>query len=232
MPPERRPAPVLTPGCRGERVPTLGMPPHVVGLPQGQPSARAVKLHRTPVEVPTSKVHSSTSARDRMPWGGGQPDARQLTAAIENCRGVRELARILREQKRALGHVHVSAAWVRLASNGTVWGEGDVREAVVALQDRSHSHSYSLPPSISLPPPPPSLPVSPSLPPSFHARQQTHSNSPSIIRTWGVLDHAGGRGVANVMHSMAKLKQMGVRVDQRLRLAMQVGVYPISENDR
>ena len=110
-----------------------------------------------------------------MPWGGGQPDACQLTAAIENCKGVRELARILHEQKRALKHVHVSAAWVHLAGNGTVWGEGDVREAVVALQDR----------------------------------------------TWGVLDRADGRGVANVMHSMAKLKQMGVRVDQKLRLAMQ-----------
>jgi hypothetical protein len=59
--------------------------------------------------------------------GGSQPNARQLTGAIKNCRGVGELARILREQRGVLNHIHVTAAWGCLARIGTGRGAGDVR---------------------------------------------------------------------------------------------------------
>ena len=39
--------------------------------------------------------------------------------------------------------------------------------------------------------------------------------------TWGVLDQAGGRQIANVMHSMKKLDEVGLLADPKLLEAMQ-----------
>ena len=107
--------------------------------------------------------------------GAGQTNARQLTSTIKNCRGLGELARILQEQRGALDHIHVSAAWVGLARIGAGRGGGDVGEAVLALQDRTRD----------------------------------------------VLGEAGGREVANMIHSMAKHHQKKERNDQGLLEAMQ-----------
>ncbi|KAJ1476316.1 hypothetical protein T484DRAFT_1825348, partial [Baffinella frigidus] len=75
--------------------------------------------------------------RSGVPWGGGQPNARQLTGTIKNCRVVGELARILRDQKGALNHIHVSAAWVCLARIGGGQGGGEVGLVVAVLQRRT-----------------------------------------------------------------------------------------------
>ncbi|KAJ1485251.1 hypothetical protein T484DRAFT_1794354, partial [Baffinella frigidus] len=69
--------------------------------------------------------------------GGGQPNARQLTSTINNCRAVGQLGRILHEQRGSLNQIHVSAAWVCLVRIGGGRGGGEVREAVAALQDHT-----------------------------------------------------------------------------------------------
>ena len=102
-------------------------------------------------------------------------NARRLTGNIKNCRTLRDLSQILHEQRGALNHIHVSAAWVQLARIRSGRRGGEVNDAVAALQDR----------------------------------------------TIDVLGQAGGREIANVMHSMAKLHEIGVRPDRGLLEAMQ-----------
>ncbi|KAJ1486224.1 hypothetical protein T484DRAFT_1790559 [Baffinella frigidus] len=115
------------------------------------------------------------NARDRTPWGGGQPNARQLTGAIKDCRALCDLSRLLHEQRGAMNQIHVSAAWVCLVRIGTDRGAGDVGGAVAALQDRTRD----------------------------------------------VLGQVGGRQISNIMHSTAKLYQMGVPADEVLLAALQ-----------
>ena len=81
----------------------------------------------------------------------------------------------MHEQRGALNHIHVGAAWVCLAKIGAGRGGGCVRDAVAVLQDRTRD----------------------------------------------VLGHAGGRELANVMHSMSKLRQAVETFDLGLLEAMQ-----------
>ena len=65
------------------------------------------------------------------------PNPGRITNAIQSCRALGELARILQEQSRDLDHIHVSAAWVCLARIGAGRGAGDVTEIFAALHDQT-----------------------------------------------------------------------------------------------
>ena len=72
-----------------------------------------------------------------MPCSALQLDARQITAAIKDCRVCGDLARILQKQKLVLNYIHVSAAWVCVAKIGGGRGGSDLLEVVPSLQDRT-----------------------------------------------------------------------------------------------
>jgi hypothetical protein len=86
------------------------------------------------LEEMAKEGNSRNPADQNLPW---KPNARQLTGVIKNCRAIDDLARILHEHRKALDHIHVSAAWVCVARIGSGRGAGDVMDAVEALQDRT-----------------------------------------------------------------------------------------------
>ena len=112
-----------------------------------------------------------------MPHGGGQLNARQLTAHIKNTKGLEDVARILVDHRGVLNQIHVSASWGALARIGTGGGTGagDVRDIVAVLQDRTRDFQELF----------------------------------------------EGREIATMLHSKAKLLQMGVPPDRGLLEALQ-----------
>ncbi|KAJ1473544.1 hypothetical protein T484DRAFT_1912834, partial [Baffinella frigidus] len=74
--------------------------------------------------APADALNRGDGTREN--WGVGPLNARQLTAAIKDCRAPGELARILQEQRGGLNHIHVSAAWGCLVRVGRGRGGGEV----------------------------------------------------------------------------------------------------------
>ncbi|KAJ1481763.1 hypothetical protein T484DRAFT_1806194, partial [Baffinella frigidus] len=62
---------------------------------------------------------------------GGPLDAGQLAGTIKDCSDLGELARILQEQRGALDHLDVSAAWECLVRTGSGPGEGDINNHII-----------------------------------------------------------------------------------------------------